>query len=245
MWTNPFKEQIPSVSKSKVLRAAGENWHGARTEFGFALHSLRFFTRREENRVAWAGARGTDFGAFACQKPFPLASLTSTVSVSVCGIPQCYFSAFPDTFSSPFRLLMGPASQCLSSKEGIMLCHHFSCCSFLQQVSIMTGKKKSGSHHLCSLMTYGWLLRYYSQFNCLLMLYLNEKMDRYIDGYKGEERERERRSHLWWLMAQAEAERVRNCIEQQQFTPSKILTCSKTFLITRNQCIVCLALVCS
>lgn len=48
MWTTPSKEQIPSVSKSKVPQAAGENWQRAQTEFVFALHSLLFFTWRSQ-----------------------------------------------------------------------------------------------------------------------------------------------------------------------------------------------------
>lgn len=48
MWTTTFKEQIPSISKSKVPRAAGENWQRTQTEFGFALSSLWFFTRRSQ-----------------------------------------------------------------------------------------------------------------------------------------------------------------------------------------------------
>lgn len=160
MWTTTFKEQIPSISKSKVPRAAGENWQRTQTEFGFALHSLWFFTRRSQWHEMGLGDQ--KLVPLHVRNHFRYKPYKHCLYFCICDPHSAIFLPFPILSLLPYSVCWwAKPLSCLSSKEGIMLCHHFSYCSFLQQIFITIGKR-SGSHHLCSLMTFGWLSSYYS-----------------------------------------------------------------------------------
>lgn len=108
MRTTPSKEQIPSVSKSKVPWAAGESWQRTQTGFGFALCSLWCFTRRSQ----WLEMGLGDPSCCLCM--LETISVWKPDQLCLCWYlwsPQSYFSAFPNTFSSSlFSLQLGPAS---------------------------------------------------------------------------------------------------------------------------------------
>lgn len=87
---------------------------------------------------------------------------THCLCCCICDPHSAIFLPFPVLSLLPYSVCQwAQPLNWLSSKEGIMLGHRFSYCSFLQPISIMIGKKP-GSHHLCFFMTFGWLWSYYS-----------------------------------------------------------------------------------
>lgn len=146
-----LKNRYPPFQRAKSLGQPGKAGRGHRLDL-FLLCAPCGVSH--EGASGWRWSLGTRAGAFACWKPFPLESLTSAVCFGICDPHRAIFLHFPILSLLPYSVCRWdqPLS-CLSSKEGIMLCHHLSYCSFLQQISIMIGKgkkKKSGSHHLCS-----------------------------------------------------------------------------------------------
>lgn len=135
-----LKNRYPPFQRAKSLGQPGKAGRGHRLDL-FLLCAPCGVSH--EGASGWRWSLGTRAGAFACWKPFPLESLTSTVCFGICDPHRAIFLHFPILSLLPYSVCRWdqPLS-CLSSKEGIMLCHHLSYCSFLQQISIMIGREK-------------------------------------------------------------------------------------------------------